>query len=98
MRDQLPVELTYLPGSLWCASGACTYTDGIVTWHGTAKGNASVPVQFQVTTPDDTYTDPWLTNTAIITDTERDRTYTVVSRMQIGTGLRIYLSVIPRTP
>jgi uncharacterized repeat protein (TIGR01451 family) len=98
MRDQLPAELTYQPGSLWCSSGACTYTDGIVSWRGTVKGNSSVPVQFQVTAPNKTYTSAWLTNTATITDIDRNRTYTAASRVPIGDRLQLHLPLIPYTP
>lgn len=68
MRDELPPELTYVPGSLVCGAGSCGYASGVITWTGTVSPHATVPIQFQTLAPADAGLTHLITNTAIITD------------------------------
>jgi uncharacterized repeat protein (TIGR01451 family) len=100
MRDHLPAELTYVPDSLSCTSGSCAYTDGTIAWQGALAGQTSVPIQFQVRAPDPTYPEAWLVNTAVLTDTDRDRVYTLRSQVRLGDApdWTLYLPLVPQAP
>ena len=66
LRDPLPAEVSYLPGSLWASSGSYGQAGGVVTWTGSLSASQPVTVTFQVTPTGDCGVA--LTNTAVLTD------------------------------
>ncbi|MGD9100915.1 MAG: hypothetical protein PVF45_10585, partial [Anaerolineae bacterium] len=88
MRDALPPELSFVPGSLTCASGtastsSCGYASGTITWTGTVGPKASVPVQFQATAPHDAAHGLPITNTALITDLAWSLVYPLTTPVEV---------------
>jgi uncharacterized repeat protein (TIGR01451 family) len=97
MRDELPVELTYVPGSLFCGSGSCNEAAGVITWTGTVPARSMVPVRFRATVPAD-YGPDSLANTAIVTDTLLGVSYPVTATVWVGYDLfKIYLPLAMRS-
>ena len=66
--DPLPPQTAYVPGSLTCSSGVCTYQDGTLTWAGEIAPGDTIMLTIAATLstplPDQTV----VTNTAYLDD------------------------------
>ncbi len=69
VRDELPPQLAYVPGSVTCGTGSCSESDGVITWAGTAHARAMIPVRFAAKLSPGVSDGDRITNTAVITDT-----------------------------
>jgi len=69
MRDELPPELAYVPGSLVCGTGSCGEATGIITWAGTLGPRSMVPVRFRASVSPGAAHGDLITNVAVVTDT-----------------------------
>ncbi|MBI1299511.1 S8 family serine peptidase [bacterium] len=68
LRNTLPPQLTYLPGTLTCSAGACTVADNRVTWQGTVAPGEGVTLAYSATVGIDVPDQTVVTNTAQIDD------------------------------
>jgi uncharacterized repeat protein (TIGR01451 family) len=99
MQDWLPDQASFVPNSLECASGTCSYADGVISWQGAVPGLTLIPIRFQVRASDAPDLDSWMVNTATITDTNRALAYPVTSRVRLWSpAWQAYLPLIPATP
>ena len=67
MTDSLPTGTTYVPGSVECSSGTCSFMGSSIDWAGSVEVGDTVTVTFQVTATGDCMVE--IINTAVISDT-----------------------------
>ncbi|MEZ4709684.1 MAG: S8 family serine peptidase [Caldilineaceae bacterium] len=69
----LPAELTYIEGSLACASGECTLQNGVLHWTGLVEPRSAVLIRLRLQTlADAAYGAQYLINAAIEDGTRRE--------------------------
>jgi uncharacterized repeat protein (TIGR01451 family) len=68
--DPIPNHTTYVPNSITCSSGTCSYAPGnnTIAWAGTITSNSSVSLTFDVTLVDSLPDMTPVTNTATLQD------------------------------
>ena len=67
LTDPLPMEVTYVPGSLWASSGSANEVGGVIGWQGDLSANVPVTITFDVTPT--AYCSAQIINSAVFTDT-----------------------------
>jgi len=98
MRDELPPELTYEPGSLICGTGSCGETSGVINWTGTVAPRSMVPVRFRATVPAGAAPGDLITNVAVVTDTAWNASYQVSAPVTVaGYGVMVIPSTDDRS-
>jgi uncharacterized repeat protein (TIGR01451 family) len=83
VRDALPPELTYVPDSLSCGAGACSYDEGVITWEGAVRGKSVVPVRFQATVSAATLPGQQVTNRATVRDRTTGQSFSISASARI---------------
>ncbi len=88
LTDTLPVDVTYVAGSLVCSAGACNYNaiDNQVEWSGAVTVGDTVTVTFQVDT-DALPCGALVNNTAQIYDPTADETWNVSAATGVASSI-----------
>ena len=95
MRDELPPQLAYEPGSLVCGTGACSHASGVISWAGPLGPRSMVPVRFRATVLAGGGGSGVITNTAIVTDANWGTSY--LASVGVRSGLYgVHLPVVMR--
>jgi uncharacterized repeat protein (TIGR01451 family) len=95
MRDKLPSEMIFVPGTLDCGSGYCNEANGVITWMGSIPGRGIIPVQFQaMLSADLSPSTTLIVNTAVVTDSIRLDSYSVTATAGV-IRYSIYMPIVP---
>lgn len=106
----MPTELTYVPDSLTCGTGNCTYTDGVVEWRGVIGVRTVVPLRFRVQLPATAKYGDAFTATATVNDVDWRESYDLTATVTVARNLFmsivygeekpfvLYLPFAPRNP
>jgi uncharacterized repeat protein (TIGR01451 family) len=100
LHDALPAELTYVPGSLSCGTGACHYDAGVVTWQGIAHGESVVPIRYRATVSTAARSGQRIVNRATVIDRMTGQSIAIEAAVQLpGPNWRdIYLPFVASIP
>ncbi len=92
LHMQLPDRLTYVPDSLACGTGSCTYADGVVQWQGEVDVRTIIPLRLRVQLPADATYGDFFVATATVNDIEWLESYALTATVTVARNF--YLSLI----